>query len=340
MGIATSWSPLCPTYFVHRHLGRSLADGPARPARHRRRRRMGRLGSAGDGMVAHPRPAWLGGILAAIWRAGRTFSGERGGARVQHALGRSIPVWGWRFRSRSRSFWSASACGSASASLKPRCFRKLLESDKIERRRSWKSSGNSPRNHPFGTGADVRTGALLHLHGFHFRLRGQRAEDESRLILAAVMAAAASFSFVTIPLSGHISDQIGRAEDVFDRRGRRRCCSAFSISAWSRPQFRRPVFIAIVLSLIPHDIQYGPQAALIAEMFTPRLRYSGASWATSSSRSLPAAPAPLSPPGCSPPTTPAIRSRSISPACAVISAVATTFMPDYTGKDISRQYDA
>ena len=37
------------------------------------------------------------------------------------------------------------------------------------------------------------------------------------------------------------------------------------------------VFIAIVLSLIPHDMLYGPQAALIAEAFTPRLRYSGAS---------------------------------------------------------------
>ena len=35
------------------------------------------------------------------------------------------------------------------------------------------------------------------------------------------------------------------------------------------------VFIAIVLSLIPHDMMYGPQAALIAEAFTPRLRYSG-----------------------------------------------------------------
>jgi hypothetical protein len=37
------------------------------------------------------------------------------------------------------------------------------------------------------------------------------------------------------------------------------------------------VFIAIILSLIPHDMQYGPQAALIAEAFTARLRYSGAS---------------------------------------------------------------
>jgi hypothetical protein len=37
------------------------------------------------------------------------------------------------------------------------------------------------------------------------------------------------------------------------------------------------VFIAIVLSLILHYMQYGPQAALIAEAFTPRLRYSGSS---------------------------------------------------------------
>ena len=30
------------------------------------------------------------------------------------------------------------------------------------------------------------------------------------------------------------------------------------------------IFIAMVLSLIPHDMQYGPQAALIAESFTPQ----------------------------------------------------------------------
>jgi hypothetical protein len=37
------------------------------------------------------------------------------------------------------------------------------------------------------------------------------------------------------------------------------------------------IFIAIVLSFIPHDMMYGPQAALIAESFTGRVRYSGAS---------------------------------------------------------------
>src|SRR5213078_919309 len=36
------------------------------------------------------------------------------------------------------------------------------------------------------------------------------------------------------------------------------------------------VLLAIVLSLVFHDMQYGPQAALIAESFGPSLRYSGA----------------------------------------------------------------
>ena len=37
------------------------------------------------------------------------------------------------------------------------------------------------------------------------------------------------------------------------------------------------MFLTIMLSWVPHDMMYGPQAALIAECFTPRLRYSGSS---------------------------------------------------------------
>jgi hypothetical protein len=36
------------------------------------------------------------------------------------------------------------------------------------------------------------------------------------------------------------------------------------------------VLVAIVVSLIVHDMQYGPQAALIAESFGTNVRYSGA----------------------------------------------------------------
>ena len=53
------------------------------------------------------------------------------------------------------------------------------------------------------------------------------------------------------------------------------------------------IFLAILLSLIPHDMMYGPQAALIAESFTPRLRYSGASLGYQLASVFAGGPAPL-----------------------------------------------
>ena len=38
-----------------------------------------------------------------------------------------------------------------------------------------------------------------------------------------------------------------------------------------------PVFLAVMLSLVPHDMMYGPQAALIGEALTPHSRFRGSS---------------------------------------------------------------
>jgi hypothetical protein len=48
-----------------------------------------------------------------------------------------------------------------------------------------------------------------------------------------------------------------------------------------------------VLSLIPHDMMYGPQAALIAEAFTPRLCYRGSSLGYQLASVIAGGPAPL-----------------------------------------------
>jgi hypothetical protein len=97
------------------------------------------------------------------------------------------------------------------------------------------------------------------------------------------------------------------------------------------------VFIAIMLSLIPHDMQYGPQAALIAESFTPNLRYSGASLGYQLASIIAGGPAPL----IATALFATYHSRyAISiyiAACAVISLIAASMMPDYTGKDISAE---
>ena len=51
--------------------------------------------------------------------------------------------------------------------------------------------------------------------------------------------------------------------------------------------------LAIVLGLPLHDLQYGPQAAFIAERFPGRLRYSGASLGYQLASITAGGPAPL-----------------------------------------------
>ncbi|GAP55412.1 shikimate transporter [Arthrobacter sp. Hiyo6] len=53
------------------------------------------------------------------------------------------------------------------------------------------------------------------------------------------------------------------------------------------------VGIAIVLSLLLHDIQYGPQAALIAENFDADIRYTGAGMGYQLASVVAGGPAPL-----------------------------------------------
>ena len=99
------------------------------------------------------------------------------------------------------------------------------------------------------------------------------------------------------------------------------------------------IFLAVVLSLIPHDMLYGPQAALIAESFTPRLRYSGASLGYQLASIIAGGPAPL--------IATALYARYETGyaiaifilACAVISLLALAAMKDYTNQDVHLEYD-
>ena len=157
------------------------------------------------------------------------------------------------------------------------------------------------------------------------------------LILWAVMAAAC-VSFVTIPLSGHISDLIGRRKMYLIGAA---TTGIFGFVYFGLVDTAVPslVFVAIVLSLIPHDMQYGPQAALIAEAFTPRLRYSGASLGYQLASVIAGGPAPLIATALFAAYHSGYAISIYIAACAVVSLIAAALMPDYTGQDISAEYD-
>ena len=156
-------------------------------------------------------------------------------------------------------------------------------------------------------------------------------------ILIAVLAASC-VSFVTIPLSGHVSDRIGRKRMYLIGAA---TTGLFGFLYFGMVDTANPtlVFIAIVLSLIPHDMQYGPQAALIAEAFTPRLRYSGASLGYQLASVIAGGPAPLIATALFATYHSSFAISIYIAACAVVSLGSAAFMPNYTGKDISVEYD-
>jgi MFS family permease len=158
------------------------------------------------------------------------------------------------------------------------------------------------------------------------------------LILTAVLVASC-VSFVTIPLSGHISDRIGR-KNMYLIGAATTFVFGFLYFAMVDTANVVLVFIAIVLSLIPHDMMYGPQAALIAEAFTPRLRYSGSSLGYQLASIIAGGPAPLIATALFAAYHSGYAIAIYIAICAIVSLVSAALMPDYTGRDISAEYDA
>src|SRR6201987_5156259 len=144
----------------------------------------------------------------------------------------------------------------------------------------------------------------------------------SRDFLLTAVLAASVLSFFSIPFFGHLSDRIwGKnikmlgvlAAGVF----------GFVYFGMVNTGILPVIFAAIILSLVPHDMMYGPQAALIAESFTGRLRYSGCSPGVQVASVIAGGPAPLIATWLYGRFHPPYAIAAYIGACAVISLIAT-----------------
>jgi MFS family permease len=86
---------------------------------------------------------------------------------------------------------------------------------------------------------------------------------------------AAGLEFFLVPYFGHVSDAKGRKR-VYMTGAALTGVWGFAYFAMLDSGLSWLVFVALCVGLVPHAMQYGPQASLIAESFPTSLRYGGA----------------------------------------------------------------
>jgi MFS family permease len=178
--------------------------------------------------------------------------------------GESFLDWGWRIPFALSIILVGVGLWVRLGILETPVFQKLVSERKIEKAPIAEVIRRQPR--------EILLSALLRMAeqapfyiftAFVFSYATGTLKMSRDFVLTAVLCASI-LSFVTIPLAGHISDRIGRRRMYLIGAA---VTGLFGFLYFGMLDTAMPsaVFIAIVLSLIPHDIMYGPLAALMPD---------------------------------------------------------------------------
>ncbi len=246
--------------------------------------------------------------------------------------------WGWRVPFLLSLVLVAIGLWIRLGILETPLFSQVLESKRVERVPSLKVLVEQPKEVILA--ALIRTSEQAPFYIFTAFvltyvvtvLKLPRGFALNSVLLAAVL------SLFSIPFFGWLSDIAGRKRIYL--------LGVVVTGLWAFPYFwllnskvAALVLLAIVLSLIPHDMQYGPQAALIAENFTGRMRYSGASLGYQLASITAGGPAPLIAVALLAAYKSYVPIAIYIVFCAVVSLIATILIPDRSRADISEEFD-
>jgi metabolite-proton symporter len=150
--------------------------------------------------------------------------------------------------------------------------------------------------------------------------------------LAAILSAAA-LEVAVVPLFGHLSDSLGRRR-VYMIGAALTGVYGFVLFAAMDSGIATIAFLGVFLALIPHGMQYGPQASLIAESFPTSLRYAGAGLGYQLASVIAGGPAPLVATYLLAHSGSGYSIAAAILGCSVVTLIAVSMMRDHSGTDL------
>ena len=217
-------------------------------------------------------------------------------------------------------------------------FARVLAEGRRERTPSIEVIKRQPKELILSAFARMAEQAPAYIYNTYIFTYGTAVLGTSRDFILLGVLVMSMVGFLWVPIAGHLSDRVGRKRLYMVGAA---ISGVYGFVYFALLDTRSPtwIFIAIALSRLPIDTLYGPQAALIAESFSPRFRYSGAGLGYQLAALVAGGPAPFIATALYATYRSGYAIALYILGCGIISMVAAALLKDHTNKDISAEYD-
>jgi metabolite-proton symporter len=257
---------------------------------------------------------------------------------LTHTMGGSFETWGWRLPFLFSIVLVGVGLWVRLGVLESPLFAREVEKDSLEDLPLVETIKREPREIILSALLRMSEQAPFYIFTAFVLAYGTEDLGFSKGFLTNAVMVAAALSLFSVPFFGHLSDVIGRKRVYMTGAA---CTMLIGVPYFLLldSKIGALVVVAIVVSLIPHDMQYGPQAALIAESFPTRRRYSGAGLGYQLASVFAGGPAPLLATWLLHKFDSSLPIGIYIAACGVVTLIATALLPEPNRAKVAREFE-
>jgi MFS family permease len=251
--------------------------------------------------------------------------------------GDQFNVWGWRIPFFLSAIMVVVGMWIRLGIAETPVFEKVVADERVERVPVLEVLKRQPKQVLLSALLRMPEQAPGYIVGAYIFTYGTTVLHQSRDFLLTAVITQTVLGFLWVVCAGALSDKVGR-KNMFMIGCVFMGVFGFIYFAMLNTGIPWVIFLAIAISLLPVMTEYGPEAALIAESFSPRLRYSGTSLGYQLASIIAGGPSPMIAAWLFVTYHSSLPIAIYIALCAVIGIVSTALLTDYTGKEISAEY--